>query len=96
MDRSLVSEYFEIMRNIISFNPHHFYQIFTKLINYLIDKTNSNLSKSSAYIHLFTQQTFIELHQFWAPEMNKADRDAAFEFMIELGSFQKKPESENQ
>lgn len=67
---------------------HHFYQIFTKFINYLIDKIISNLNKSSAYIHSFIQQTFIELHKFWTLEMNKTAMDPAFKFMIELGSFQ--------
>lgn len=55
-DLCLVSKFFEITRNIISFNPHRFYQIFTKLINYLIDNIISNLNLVlHSFFHSFSK-----------------------------------------
>lgn len=88
-DWSVISEFLNMTRNIISLNPHHFYQIFTKFINYLIDKSINNCCKSSPSHSFIHQPRFLELHQFWAPEMSHTDMlPAPKKFVIELGSFQ--------
>lgn len=97
IDRSPVFEFLEITRNIISFNSLYFYQVFTKLINYMIDKSISSLNKSSSYTHSFIQQTF-----YWAPPIlgSRDEQDTYGRYPYEVCDWirkvLRKPVSENQ